>query len=266
MLRLIPKTKSRLWSQLMRIQQGYITRKNGKWFGHFSKWEADATGEKTRLQKAFVIGSVSEMTKLEARLALRTRIEEEFNPAGIKPSGRVSLAWFIENRWKPLREGTWRGNTPTANKYYFSHIVKAFGSRMLESIDAVELQVWLNQLAKKYSASVVRHVRLYLKSVFVEAVEQDFIRKSPARLLRLPYFAPVQKPFLSQADIQKLLSVTSGRERILLRTVFATGLRPSELFALRWRCFDPERRMLHLTESVYRCLIRPFTKTTDANT
>jgi integrase len=50
---------------------------------------------------------------------------------------------------------------------------------------------------------------------------------------------------------------------VLLRIVLATGLRPSELFALRWRCFDPEKRLLLIIESVYRGKLRPFTKTTD---
>jgi len=99
-----------------------------------------------------------------------------------------------------------------------------FGSYRLDEIDSVELQVWINELAKEYSASVVRHVRQYLKSFFVEAVEQDFMRKSPARLLRLPYFSPVAKPFLSQEEIQRVLAVATGRDRVLLRTVFATGL------------------------------------------
>ena len=96
----------------------------------------------------------------------------------------------------------------------------------MDEIDSVELQVWINKLAKEYSASVVRHVRQYLKSFFVEAVEQDFMRKSPARLLRLPYFSPVAKPFLSQEEIQRVLAVATGRDRVLLRTVFATGLAP----------------------------------------
>jgi hypothetical protein len=38
------------------------------------------------------------------------------------------------------------------------------------------------------------------------------------------------------------------------------ALRPSELFALRWRSFD-NRNTLSLTETVYRRQIRPFGKT-----
>jgi len=38
------------------------------------------------------------------------------------------------------------------------------------------------------------------------------------------------------------------------------ALRPSELFALRWRSFD-NQNTLELTETVYRRQIRPFGKT-----
>jgi integrase len=256
----------------MKAQQGYLTRSSGKWLGHYSLWQKNSiTGERKRQQKAFVLGFCSEMTKTQARIALRSRIETELALAApgtekseLKQSPSPTLAWFIENRWTPLREGTWRGNTPVANRYFFSHIIKRFGSEPLDRIDAVTLQVWLNALAKTYSGSVVRHVRLYLKSFFVEAVEQDYIRKSPARHLRLPVVKSPAKPVLSQDEIKRLLDVAHGKYRLLLRVELATALRPSELFALRWKSFDPQKNLLRITESVYRRKIRPFTKTTDS--
>jgi integrase len=54
-------------------------------------------------------------------------------------------------------------------------------------------------------------------------------------------------------------------DRILLRLLLCTGLRPSELFALRWCSFDVEKKLLHITESVYRGKLREYTKTTGAN-
>lgn len=42
-----------------------------------------------------------------------------------------------------------------------------------------------------------------------------------------------------------------------------TALRPSELFALRWRCLDKDFQTLTLYESVYRGVLRPYTKTTE---
>ena len=93
----------------MKYQSGYLTRKSGSWLGHYSKWVTDwKTGQKIRLQRAYKMGRVSEMTKTEARQKLQERVASEL---GITSDSRVTLKWFIEHRWKPIREGTWREST-----------------------------------------------------------------------------------------------------------------------------------------------------------
>jgi integrase len=245
----------------VKTQHGTILKKSGSWTGRYSRWFVDAaTGKKIRQQKSFVIGSCERITKAEARRLLRTRIEQEL---GIRADSRITLKQFIEQRWVPLREGSWRKSTRTLNEWMLGLINERFGTVALEDADAVDLQVWLNNLAKTRSASLVRHLRILLRSIFSEAAEQDYIRKSPARLLRIPDLKPVAKPYLAQEQVKRLLSVARGMDRIILRLLFCTGLRPSELFALRWKCLDAANRLLHITESVYRGEIRAYTKTTD---
>ena len=247
----------------MKTQHGTLTKRSGSWLGHYSRWITDAaTGEKKRLQKAFVIGTVEDITKAAARRALRVRIEQEL---GLRADSRVTVSWFIEHRWQPLREGTWRESTRATNLWILGHIKERFGSVPLEDADSVALQIWLNQLAKTHSGSLVKHVRIFLRSIFAEAAEQDYVRKSPARLLRIPALKPVPKPFLNQQQIHKLLKAAHGAHRLLLRLVLVTALRPSELFALEWHNFDPKKKLLNITESVYRGKFRAYTKTTDAD-
>ncbi len=245
----------------MKTQHGTITKKSGNWLGHYSRWLLDAaTGAKVRQQKAYVIGPVDRMTKAAARRALRVRIEQEL---GLRADSRVTLQYFIEHRWQPLREGTWRDSTRSTNLWILSHIKERFGTTPIEDADSVALQTWLNQLAKTHSGSLVKHVRHFLRSIFDEAAEQDYVRKSPARLLRIPVLKPVAKPFLTQPQIHKLLKTAKGVDKLLLRVMLVTALRPSELFALRWASFDAKKRLLKIEESIYRGKVRQFTKTTN---
>jgi integrase len=247
----------------VKTQNGTLTKRSGKWLGHYSRWLVDSTtGEKKRQQKSYVVGAVESMTKAEARRALRTKIEQEL---GLRSDSRVNLKWFIEQRWQPLRESTWRKSTKDTNVWVLSHIIERFGIVPLEDADPVALQLWLNQLAKTHSGSLVRHVRIFLKSIFAEAVEQDYMLKNPARLLRIPVLKAVAKPFLTQEQIKKLLGASKGMDKIILRLLLTTGLRPSELFALEWRHFDAKHKLLHITQSLYRGELRDFTKTTDTN-
>ncbi len=58
-----------------------------------------------------------------------------------------------------------------------------------------------------------------------------------------------------------ILAKAKRRDQLILMLDMTDALRPSELFALRWRPFD-NVNTLSLTETVYRRQLRPFGKTT----
>jgi integrase len=47
----------------------------------------------------------------------------------------------------------------------------------------------------------------------------------------------------------------------LLELDMTNALRPSELFALKWKCFDPEASTMSVAETVYKGNIRSWGKT-----
>ncbi|MGC2794467.1 MAG: hypothetical protein WA899_20780 [Candidatus Sulfotelmatobacter sp.] len=110
----------------MKSQDGYLTQQSGKWLGHFSRWVTDyKTGEKKRQQRAFVIGPVKQFSKIKARDALRERMVSEL---GLTADRRVTLEWFIKQRWQPMREGNWRASTRQTNLELLKVINARFGS------------------------------------------------------------------------------------------------------------------------------------------
>lgn len=66
------------------------------------------------------------------------------------------------------------------------------------------------------------------------------------------------KRYLSSEEVQKLLGVLDGRDRLIARTLIVCALRPRELFALRWRNVQEGR--LKIEETVFRGQLGP-TKT-----
>ena len=126
------------------------------------------------------------------------------------------------------------------------------------------MQRWLNDLAKTRSGSVVKHCRTFLRSILEEAADQDFLRKNPAKRLRIPLLKPVTKFYLTNPQIQKLLKAAKPnlRDYMLLRLELVTALRPSELFMLRWRSLDAGLKLLRIEETIYKGEVRRFTKTT----
>jgi integrase len=123
------------------------------------------------------------------------------------------------------------------------------------------LQTHVNGLAERYSQDRVKQARSYLKSIFDEAMEQEFLVKDPSRKLKIPKnLRPKDKRILSWEELWSILAETARRDRLLLLLDMTEALRPSELFALRWRSFD-NLNTLSITETVYRRQIRPFGKT-----
>jgi len=246
----------------MKRQDGYLTKESGSWLGHYSRWITDySTGQRRRQQRAFKIGPVS-MTKTQARDKLRERIVSEL---GITADSKVTLGWFIEHRWLPSHVGSWRDSTKAVNRELLKFILNRFGSTPIESMDRVAMQVWLTELAKNKSGSLVRHCHNFLCSILTEATEDEFLRKNPTVKLKVPKVKKVERPFLELEEVAALLKAAMWyqRERTLLTVMFVAPFRPSELFALKWKCFDSKQSTITLAETVYRGQIRPYTKTTE---
>ena len=176
----------------------------------------------------------------------------------------VTLGWFTRNRFFPLREGSrWREASAETHKSAIEQdILASLGELPLATIDKVMLQVHLNELAKRRSEGRVKHARFYLKAIFEEAIDQDFITKNPAAKLDLPkLLRPADRTTLTWDQLRQVLALVSLRDRILLTLDMTETFRPSELFALRWKSFDMDARTLTVTHTAYRGKLRDFGKT-----
>ena len=102
--------------------------------------------------------------------------------------------------------------------------------------------------------------RSYLKSIFSEAVEQDFLLKDPSRKVTIPKdLRKKGQTVLTWDQLRLVLASLTVRDRVLLTLEMTDALRPSELFALRWRSFDGGK--LTITETIYKGRIRTWGKT-----
>ena len=112
-------------------------------------------------------------------------------------------------------------------------LIGKFGDQPLDSFDRFMLQTHVNGLAERYSQDRVKQARSYLKSIFDEALEQEFLMKDPTRKLKTPKnLRPKDKRVLSWEELWSILAKTARRDRLLLMLDMTEALRPSELFAL----------------------------------
>ncbi len=258
-----------------RGQRGSIRVESGSWIGYWNTYQYNPdTDQNVRKQRSKVLGPKS-LSKFAAYKILSQYIEQSTHTvAAHRPDGAVTLEVFTRTRWVPLKEGGWRSFTNAKGRvvnpgkhnaeFTMKYIFEKFGRTPLEKLDKVMLQSWLNDFAKTNCESAVKHCRTYLKSILDEAVEQDYLRKNPARNLTLPDTKAVNKTILTQDQVNAAFAELDEKHALLVDVCSGCMTRPSEVLALRWRDFDPVARTFTIHWTNYKGVLRPFTKNTKA--
>jgi integrase len=251
-------------------QRGWVSLRGKKWYGYFRRAILDpVTQQPKTVSSPIPLGLKGDMTKPQAREKLAaeiTRLSGQITEDGSVKNGTVTFGWFVRNRYLPLKEADWREETAKIKKYLIqADLVDEFEDVRLENFEKFTLQNHLNKLAKAHSRDRVLQIRSYMRAIFAEAVDQDFLSKDPARMVKVPAnLREVDKTTLSWEQLRAALAKLSDlnlRDWILMKIDMSNALRPSELFPLRWRCFDENKCVLDIQETIYKGKIRPFGKT-----
>jgi integrase len=220
-----------------RHQRGFV-EESGKriktWAGHYFIYQRQPDGREKRIHKQVNLGPKSGTPKWKAEQRLQGIIDKETATVNVVPSPEYTLRWFWEQRYKPMKESTWKPSSRQKMvRLIERYVVYPFADVPLGVLDRFTLQKHLNAIAGQFSKSVVRTFRTYIKAILDEALEQEFINRNPARKLETPTMRETCHRSLSPDEIRELLSVLSGRDHLILRIFSVLGLRPGELFALR---------------------------------
>ena len=177
--------------------------------------------------------------------------------------GSVTFGWFVKNRFIPLKEAAWKEETARTKKLLIERdLVDDLGEIPLENFDKFSLQVHMNKLAQTRSKDRVLQMRAYLRDIFAEGADQDFLAKDPARKVKVPsQLRETDTTTLTWDQLRRALAELDLKDRILLELDMTNALHPSELFALKWKCFDQRTSSMSVTETVYKGKIRPWGKT-----
>lgn len=164
-------------------QKGWIRPKGKKWYGYYEvkQFNPETGQEEWRTAAPIALGLRSQLTKYQARDALVVEIAKRTGntPYPRLEQKQVTFGWFVHNRWLPLREANWKEETARDKKCILQRdLLDKFESIPLKHFDKFTLQVHLNDLAKTRSRDRVLQVRAYLRDIFAEAADQDFLPKT----------------------------------------------------------------------------------------
>ena len=248
-------------------QRGWVVLRGRKWYGYYRRTVLDPITNEQKVDIIpIVLGPKSELTKFQARERLEQEVTKQTgmnSGSRVMNDGSVTFGWFVRNRFFPLKEANWKPETAKVKRLIIQKdLVETFDGIPLENFDRFALQLHLNQLAKTRSKDRVLQIKSYVRDIFAEAVEQDFLTKDPARKVTVPsQLRETDRTTLTWEQLRDALLQLALRDRVLLELDMTNALRPSELFALRWKCFNYAESKMQVFETAYNGAIRPWGKT-----
>jgi integrase len=226
-----------------RHQRGWLTKEGGLIYGNYRRYVTDpATGERKKKQVVLVLGPIGKLKQWEARQKLEVIITEDLGlrqSQKDRPDPGTLFGWFVQHRYLPIREGRWHRATKEKTTFEINRYwVEYFKDRPVGEISQFELQLHLNNLAKEFSDSIVRHAFSNIRTIFRTARKLKFISEDPAEDLLMPDTQTVKKPKTQPELILNLIdAMPHPRDRALLAVGCFCGPRTSEDFGLTWKSY-----------------------------
>ena len=244
-----PETPERKTVRRKRFQRGCVRKvKHGRRWVWIGKYRENGEG------RTKVLGHCADLTEGGAWAKLQEHLRPLNEQAGQRHALPTNFRAYVTNVYLPQRRKKWKDSTDqTTTERIGTHLLLAFENFELSDLTRDRLQKLLDDKARSLSRSVVSHLRWDLNAIFKMAAEDAIIQGNPAGSLVTPKEAKTSaKRRMTKEQVRLALSVLELREKIIFLLAVLVGMRPGEIFALRWGRVDS--KMIEVAQRVYRGL------------
>jgi len=201
-----------------------------------------------------VLGHVASMNEGQAWAELQRKYLNPINEAiGFRQTLPSNFREYVTRVFIPHRREKWKeDSTEKTTLERFNYLFRAFEKFELKDLKRERQQQFLNERAKAgLSWNVVNHLKWDLHAIFKMAEEDGLVNGNQAGSLVTPKAAKrPEKRIMTREQYNMGLSVLDVWERIIYRLAGLVGMRPGEIFALRWGRM--QQAIAEIVERVYR--------------
>jgi integrase len=241
-------------------QRGYlrsVKRKNGSTCWEFMWREQDVSGK--RVRRTAVIGTTeqypTEELAQEAVRGLRMQINEARNRL---PNQPIYVADLIDHYLNSELAATWHSHaTRMVYREFLTRWIKPhWGSMNIRDVRTVAVEGWLRQLRRQDGDDLANSTKAKIRSVmsvlFNHAIRYEWFDqgRNPITFVRQSALRKVTPALLEPREIQSLLLALDQPFRLMVLLDVTTGLRRSELFALKWSDIDFWNLVIEVRRSI----------------
>jgi integrase len=241
------------------MQDGSVTvepRKSGPDVWCFRWREPGADGR--RIHRRIVLGTAEDLKSIASARKMVVGIRREINVKDIRLRNRSLTLADLSRHYQQRELGN--GNSQIAHstkKAYAGYLQKwiepRWGRYALSDIRAIEVEVWLKNVDRAPGTRC--KIRNLMSLLFNHGRRYDLCEGNPIQWVRQSAKRRFAPDVLTTGEVQSLIASLRFRERTLVLLAVTTGLRRSELFALKWKDVDVENRQLQVTRSIVNRVI-----------
>ncbi len=241
------------------MQDGSVTverRKRGPDVWCFRWREAGPDGR--RIHRRIVLGTADELRSIASARKMVAGLRREININDVRIR-RESIKLADLSRHFQQRELADRNPriSYSTKKAYAGYLEKwidpRWGEYRLLDVRAVEVESWLKSLNR--AAGTRCKIRNVMSLLFNHGRRHDLCDRNPIEWVRQGAKRRTAPDILTSDEVQELLANLRFREQTLVLMAVTTGLRRSELFALKWRDVDFQAKQIHVTRSIVQNVI-----------
>ncbi|MCL2150204.1 MAG: site-specific integrase [Dehalococcoidia bacterium] len=229
--------------------RGTITKRGNDSYSIVFDLGRDPETGKRRQQWVSVKG-----TRKDAEKKLAELIHQLDTGTFLKP-GKATLAEYLE-RW--LKDYCWPILSPrTAESYQYlvrKHLTPALGQTLLTQLKPAHIQhLYAQKSSAGLSNRTVRYLHSTLHKSLKDAMKLGLINRNPAESVTPPRLIRHEMQIMSESAIQHLLEAAKETPYYeLFYMALFTGLRRSELLALRWSDIDLLLCQVYVTRTLHQ--------------
>jgi integrase len=243
-----------------RYQQGSVQREKRRsgpdvWVYRWYEVGSDGASKYRKAIVGTVLTLPTEVAALKAAHALRIDANQQTPQAESGPSTIAELV--AHYRLKELT-GDSNGRKAFSTRdgyecYLDNWILPRWQNHKLNQVKPVAVEAWLDSI--KRARGTRAKIRNIMSAVFNHAMRYEWLDANPIKLVRQSAKRERTPDVLELAELQLLLSNLDVRERTLVLLDAATGLRVSELLALRWEDVNFKTLDLSVTRSIWHQVV-----------
>lgn len=241
------------------MQDGSLTverRKRGPDVWTFRWREAGPDGR--RVHRRIVLGSAEDLKNLGSARKLVVGLKREINVNDVRIR-KESITIVDLSRHYQQRELVDQNSriSHSTKKIYAGYLKKwiepRWGSYALSDVRSVEVELWLKDLALAPGSRC--KIRNVMSLLFNHGRRHDLCERNPIEWVRQSAKRRTSPDILTTNEVRNLLANLRFRERTLVLLAVTTGLRRSEIFALKWKDVDNEAKQIHVTRSIVQNVV-----------